>query len=293
MNSRGSPAPCAQDKGEHWRHVHRVVRRSRSSFFWGMRILPAERRRAMYAIYAFCREVDDIADLPGEAAVKQVALAAWRDEIGRLFAGRPQRPTTRALYGPVQRFDLPREEFLALIDGVELDTAPVVRMRTLTDLLAYCRNVAGSVGMLSVHAFSIPAHPGPRIAETLGNALQLTNILRDLAEDAAADRLYLPQDLLAGRGIDGHSAQAALEHPRFDSVCAELSELARSYFAEAEALIVEIGSRKLRAAVVMMTIYRETLDRLEVRGWHDIGKPIRLTATRKMWLALRHGFLQP
>ena len=291
MNSRTSPNHRAQGQDDHWRHVYRVVRRSRSSFFWGMRILPAERRRAMYAIYAFCREVDDIADLPGDAAVKQDALAAWRDEVGHLFAGRPQRPTTRALHGPVQRFDLPREEFLALIDGVELDTAPVVRMRTLTELLAYCRNVAGSVGMLSVHVFGVPTHPGPRIAETLGNALQLTNILRDLAEDAAADRLYLPQDLLAGRGIDGHSPQAAFEHPRFDSVCAELSELARRYFAEAETLILELGSRKLRAAVVMMKVYRETLDRLEARGWHEIGEPIRLTATRKMWLALRHGLL--
>ena len=291
MNSRGNPDRRAQGKGEHWRHVHRVVRRSRSSFFWGMRILPAERRRAMYAIYAFCREVDDIADLPGDTAVKQGALAAWRDEIGHLFAGRPQRPTTRALHGPVQRFDLPREEFLALIDGVEIDTAPVVRMRTLTDLLAYCRAVAGSVGMLSVHAFGVPAHPGPRIAETLGNAVQLTNILRDLAEDAAADRLYLPQDLLAGRGIDGQSAQAAFAHPRFDSACSELSELARRYFGEAEALILELGSRKLRAAVIMMRIYRETLDRLEARGWHQLGNPVRLTAARKMWLAVRHGLL--
>ena len=105
MKPLGDPSRSARDQDRHWHHVHSVVRRSRSSFFWGMRILPAERRRAMYAIYAFCREVDDIADRPGDAALKQGALAAWRDEIGRLFAGRPQRPTTRALYGPVRRFN--------------------------------------------------------------------------------------------------------------------------------------------------------------------------------------------
>ena len=254
-------------------------------------MLPLERRRAMYAIYAFCREVDDIADQPGNAAVKRNRLAAWRDEIGRLFAGRPQRPTACALYGPIQRYKLPREEFLAVIDGVEIDAAPVVRMRTLTELLSYCRKVAGAVGMLSIHAFGVPAHPGPRIAETLGNAMQLTNILRDLKEDGAAQRLYVPEDLLAGHGISANPPEAVFEHPRFGSVCAELAELARGYFIESEELIAELGSRKLRAAVVMMTIYRETLDRLDERGWRQIGGPIRLTNPRKMWLALRHGFL--
>ena len=136
----------------------------------------------MYAIYAFCREVDDIADTPGANADKHRALAAWRDEIARLYAGRPKWPTTRALLRPVQRFDLPREEFLAVIDGMESDAAPTVRIRTLDDLLDYCRKVAGAVGALSVCAFGVPQHPGPRIAETLGNALQLTNILRDLKE---------------------------------------------------------------------------------------------------------------
>ena len=126
-----------------------------------MRVLPAAGRRAMHAIYAFCREVDDIADEPGEIADKKLALAAWREEIDRLYAGQPEWPTTRALLSSVQRFDLPREEFLAVIDGMEIDAAPVVRMRDLDDLLGYCRKVAGSVGVLSVHAFGVPRHPGP------------------------------------------------------------------------------------------------------------------------------------
>ena len=176
------------DRIEPLAHVKRIVAQSGTSFLWGMRALPAERRHAMYAIYAFCREVDDVADEPGEMDDKMRALTAWRGEIARLYAGQPSWPTTRALLQPVQHFNLPQEEFLAVIDGMEADAAPTVRMQTLDELLNYCRKVAGAVGMLSIHAFGVPQHPGPRFAETLGTALQLTNILRDLKEDAALQR---------------------------------------------------------------------------------------------------------
>ena len=245
----------------------------------------------MYAIYAFCREVDDIADLPGEAAAKKLRLAAWREEIGRLYQGCPGKPTAQALLTPVQRFALPQAEFLAVIDGVEIDAEPVVRMRNLADLMDYCRKVAGAVGMLSVHAFGVPDQPGPRIAESLGGAMQLTNVLRDLKEDAAAGRFYVPLDMLAEHGIATSSPDAAFEHPGFASVCEELADLARGHFREAGRLIAGVGSRRLRPAAVMMSIYRETLERLEARGWQRIEGPIRLSSPRKMWLALRHGLL--
>ena len=274
-----------------WSHVNRVVARSGTSFLWGMRVLPAERRRAMYAIYAFCREVDDIVDDPGEAAVKRSALSDWRGEIDRLYAGRPEWPTTRALLAPVERFNLPRGEFLAVIDGMEIDAAPMVRMRRQDDLLDYCRKVAGSVGVLSVHAFGVPRHPGPRIAEVLGNALQLTNILRDLREDAARHRLYLPLDLLERHGVEGRSPGALFIHPGFAGACAETADLARGYYAEADRLLKELGWRKMRPAVLMMAVYRETLDRLEKRGWKRIGGPIRLSRARRTWLGLQYGFL--
>ena len=283
------PEQVTPDRVEPWAHVNRVVAQSSSSFLWGMKILPADQRRAMYAIYAFCREVDDVADEPGEIADKLRGLAAWREEIARLYAGQPQWPTARALLEPVRRFALPREEFLAVIDGVETDAAPVVRMPKLDDLLRYCRKVAGAVGMLSVHAFGVPRHPGPQIAETLGNALQLTNILRDLREDAALQRLYVPLEMLAERGIAEGPLQGVLTHPQFAAVCAELAGLARGYYAEADRLIIELGSRKMQPAVLMMAVYRETLKRLEERGWQRIDGPIRPTPARKMWLALRHG----
>ena len=254
-----------------------------------MRVLPAERRRAMHAIYAFCREVDDIVDEPGEVADKRRALAAWREEIDRLYAGRPKLLTTRALLAPVRQFDLPRAEFLAVIDGMEIDAAPAVRMHGLDDLLDYCRKVAGSVGVLSVHVFGVPRDPGPRIAEVLGNALQLTNILRDLKEDAEMHRVYVPQEMLDRHGIAASSPSALFVHPGFAAVCADLAGLARGYYAEADRLLTELGWRKMRPAVLMMAVYRETLDRLEKRGWKRIGGPIRLSRARKMWLGLQYG----
>ena len=286
----GAPSP-GRDAVEPWTHVRRVVAQSGTSFLWGMKVLPAERRRAMYAIYAFCREVDDVADEPGETAQKKQGLAAWREEIARLYAGEPQWPTTRALLQPVQRFELPREEFLAVIDGVEIDAAPTVRMQTLDDLLRYCRKVAGAVGMLSIHAFGVPRDPGYQIAETLGNAVQLTNVLRDVKEDAAIERLYVPIEVVRRHGVAESSLSALFSHPGFAAACAELAELARDHYAKTDRLLTQLGWRQIRPIVLMMAVYRETLRRLEERGWTRIDSPVRLTRARKLWVALRHGLL--
>ena len=272
-------------------HVKRVVARSGTSFLWGMQALPRARRQAMYAIYAFCREVDDIADEPGALDDKLRALAAWREEIARLYAGRPARPTARALLEPVRRFGLPQEEFLAVIDGMESDARPTVRMPTMDDLLSYCRKVAGAVGMLSIHAFGASHQPGPRFAVALGNAFQLTNILRDLAEDARLERLYVPLATLAAHGVAPRAPNAVLADPGFAGACAELAALARGYYAEAERLRARLGWRPTRPPVLMMAVYRETLDRLEQRGWSRLDVPVRVTRGRKIWLALRHGLL--
>ena len=150
-----------------------------------------------------------------------------------------------------------------MLDGMEIDAAPEVRMPALDDLLDYCRKVAGSVGVLSVHVFGVPRDPGPRIAVELGNALQLTNILRDLEEDAELHRVYVPQEMLDRHGIAAPTPSALLAHPRFAEVCAELAGLARGYYAESSRLLTELGWRRMRPAVLMMAVYRETLDRLE------------------------------
>ncbi len=282
---------AGHDSGEPWTHVRRVVARSGTSFLWGMRVLPAERRRAMYAIYAFCREVDDIADETAATAEKRRGLAAWREEVAHLYAGAPRRPTTRALLLPVRRFELPREAFLAVIDGVETDVAATVRMHTLDELLHYCRKVAGAVGRLSIHAFGVPREPGYRIAETLGNAVQLTNILRDVKEDAAIDRLYVPLEMVRRHGVAESSASAVCRHPGFAAACAELAALAREHYAGADRLLSRLGWRQRRPIVLMMAVYRETLRCLEERGWTRIDSPVRLNRARQVWVALRHGLL--
>ena len=289
--STAGVAAAAEPAAEPWAHVHRVVARSGTSFLWGMRVLPAERRRAMYAIYAFCREVDDVADEPGDGVEKKRGLAAWREEIARLYAGEPRWLTTRALLQPVQRYDLPREEFLAVIDGVEIDTAPAVRMATLDDLLRYCRKVAGAVGMLSIHAFGVPRDPGYRIAETLGNAVQLTNILRDVKEDAANERLYVPLELMRRHGVPESPLGAVCDQPGFAAACAELAGMARDHYAGTERLLAGLGRRQIRPIVLMMAVYRETLRRLEERGWTRMDQSVRLGRARKLWLALRYGLL--
>ena len=272
-------------------YVRDIVSRSGTSFIWGMRILPTERRQAMYAIYAFCREIDDIVDAPGDVDRKLFKLANWRSEIESLYAGQPSWPTTKALLGPVQQFDLPKGEFLALIDGMELDAAPRVRIETLEELLFYCRKVAGAVGMLSIRVFGASLNPGLQFAEALGNAFQITNILRDLKEDAALQRLYVPQETLIEHGVTASSLKEVLACPGFSSACADLASLARKYYARADSMTEQTGRRSLRPALLMMAVYRETLDRLEQRGWTEIHDPIRVSKTRKLWLALRHSVL--
>ncbi len=278
-------------------HVHRVVTASRTSFLMGMKILPRDRREAMFAVYAFCREVDDIADEGGTPAEKRARLAEWRNEIDRLYAGRPLRPTAQALAGPVARFDLPRAEFLALIDGMEMDARETVRLTDMDTLRLYCRRVAGAVGMLSIRVFGATEPAARDLAVALGEALQLTNILRDLGEDAARDRIYLPADLLARHGIamrgDGSDPPAMLAHPGLAGACAEVAEVARHRFDEADAALAQCDRRRLRPALLMAGVYDRYLRLLTRRGWQRAAEPVRLSKPAKVWAAIRLGLLRP
>ncbi|MFO1035385.1 MAG: presqualene diphosphate synthase HpnD [Geminicoccaceae bacterium] len=273
-------------------HVEQVVRRSGTSFYWAMRLLPRARRQGMYAVYAFCREVDDVADEPGSLPTKLRELAAWRNEIGALYAGRPTRPTTMALLEPVRAFDLPRAEFEALVDGMEMDATEAVQAPDLATLRLYCRRVAGAVGLLSIRIFGAHSASSPEFAVATGEALQLTNILRDLDEDAQRGRLYVPHELLDQAGIATRDPEAVLAHPRFPDVCAALAELAAARFADAERLRRGPDARALRPAVLMMKVYEQTLARLRERGFHRLREPIRVSGRERAWIALRHSLLQ-
>src|SRR5690242_6675067 len=188
-----------------------------------MRLLPQERRDGMYAIYAFCREVDDIADDFAPVAQKKAALADWHAEIDALYAGHARHLVAQALRAPVARYRLRREDFHAVIDGMEMDAAQDIRAPALATLDLYCGRVASAVGHLSVHVFGDPRPAAHRVAESLGRALQLTNILRDLDEDARRGRLYLPFELIERHGIRNTDPAAVLAHPALPAVCRELA----------------------------------------------------------------------
>lgn len=282
-------ALSASDAADARAHARTVAFRSGSSFLLGMRILPRRRRDAMYAIYAFCREVDDIADDAGTVEQKLAELEAWREEIERLYQGRPTRPTARALLDAVRAFDLPKEEFLAVIDGMEMDARESMVAPDRAAFALYCRRVAGAVGCLSIRAFGTDGPAAEELAVALGDALQITNVLRDLDEDAARGRLYLPAELLEEAGIPLGSPAFVLDHPALDTVCTALAQEAHERFARSAQLIAACERSSVRPAIVMMHVYRLILERLERRGWVAPRRPVRVSRIEKAWIAARRG----
>ena len=269
--------------------MRRIVRQSGSSFLWGMRALPPKRRNAIYAVYAFSRLVDNIADGTESLPAKQRALAAWHTEIDLLYAGQPQHPVTRALEAGVRDYQLPQEEFHALIRGMETDALPEVRMQTMNELRQYCRQVAGSVGLLCIHIFGLRRSPGPRFATALGNAFQMTNILRDVQEDLTLNRLYLPGDLLQAHGIRAVPLAGLAEQQRLAYVCSDLADLAYQEYAEAERCMQQLNWWRTRPAALMKAVYKTTLDALVARGWSRWQEPLRPGRMEQLWSVVRHG----
>ena len=269
-----------------------IVARSGTSFYWGMRALPAAKRQAMFAVYAFCREVDDIADDPGTMPAKLCQLNAWRADIERVYAGESvAAPLARALRAPVAQFGLLKEDFLAVIAGMEMDAADRLRIRDMEELNLYCDRVACAVGRLSVRIFGLPQPLGDHLADAQGRALQLTNILRDLQDDAARDRLYLPRDRLRAHGIGETEPDAVLGNPALEAVCAELAELASACFAVADRAAAQCDRKAVRPARMMMEVYRRTLKALIARGWRRWQEPVALSPAAKLWVALRYGLI--
>lgn len=270
-------------------YAEAVVRRAGTSFFWAMRRLSAERRRGVFAVYAFCREVDDIAD--GELPLdrKSAMLELWRSEIDSLFAGAPSHPIGRALQDAIHTYALRRDDFIAVIDGMEMDACPRVRIKDRAELRLYCDRVACAVGRLCNPVFGIaPAH-GQRLAAALGEAMQLTNILRDIVEDAGRDRVYLPADALARAGAGGDGIEDLLTAPGLPELCAGLAAEAEALFAEAQAIIDAEDTSATRPAVMMMQVYKSILINLQRRGWRELATPVGPGKWGKLMIAVRYG----
>lgn len=267
-----------------------VVEKAGTSFYWAMRTLPEERRNAMFAIYAFCRAVDDIADSSASPESKRQDLAHWRRAVAMLYEGGQMpddMPLLRALKAPVRRFALKREDFEAVIDGMEMDAGDPIQApsREIFDL--YIDRVACAVGRLSNRIMGAPQSIAEDLAKSLGQALQITNILRDLAEDAALGRLYLPQPLLAKCKILETDPARVLDHPNLQSVCLTLAGEAQGLFTQAAGLMASVDSRPLRPALAMMAVYRLILERLIDRGWRDPAQPLAISKWEKLAAAIK------
>jgi presqualene diphosphate synthase len=265
-------------------------RASGSSFYTAMRILPQAQRNAMFAIYSFCRQVDDIADATGPRDGRRADLAAWRADIEALYDGAVTARTCD-LARPVQEYGLEKADFLAVIDGMETDVIADVRAPTWSELDLYCDRVASAVGRLSVKIFGLENKSGHGLAHHLGRALQLTNILRDLDEDAAVGRLYLPQEALAEAGIRAADPFIVLANPSIGRACAQLVKAARDHFNSANEIMSSAPRRAVRAPRIMGAVYRQILEHTATRGFVPPRHPVRLARPRIAWIILRYAFI--
>ncbi|MEM9783958.1 MAG: squalene/phytoene synthase family protein [Pseudomonadota bacterium] len=279
--------------------VAEITAASGTSFGPGMRALSAPRRRAMWALYAFARVIDDIADEPMDDLLRAHLLDAWRREVEALYAGSPASAIGRALAPAVAAYALPKDEFHALIDGMAMDAAEAIVAPDLETLRLYTRRVAGTVGMLSMRIFGAwRGAVSARFALALADALQLTNILRDVAEDAERGRLYLPHEILERHGASTDPARIVGD-PALPPVCRDVARLARTEFDTARAALPGHARSAIVPALMMMGVYEATLNRIEYRGFRPTprvrlskGHKVRAALTAALWpRAFRQGAL--
>ena len=263
---------------------------SGSSFYAAMRILPREQREAMFQIYSFCRHVDDIADSDGPREDRLAALQQWRDDIDALYQGHPPA-RLRDYAATVKRFGLKREDFLAIIDGMEMDVPADIRAPDMATLDLYCDRVASAVGRLSVRVFGMPEEDGILLAHHLGRALQLTNILRDIDEDAGLGRLYLPREALLHAGITSDDPKKVAAERTLPKVCLPLAERAKRHFEEADEVMKRNARRAVRAPRIMEKYYRAILDLLLARGFAAPREKVRVGKLARIAIILRYAII--
>lgn len=263
---------------------------STSSFYIAMRLMPAEERDAMFAIYAFCRKVDDIADDGvGTRAERHEKLEQWRDDLRALYAGTVS-PQVRFLAPAVTRYGLRLQDFLAILDGMDMDVAEDIVAPDLATLDLYCDRVASAVGRLSIKVFGMEEGPGFELAHHLGRALQLTNILRDIDEDADIGRLYLPREYLEEldccRQMD---PLAIIARPQVDGVCRKVAKLAHQHYDAAQKILAAKPKGRIKTPRLMGAVYSEILTATEAQGFAPPRRRVSLPKSRLLSLVLRQG----
>lgn len=258
--------------------------KSGSSFYYSFLFLPPEQRAAITALYAFCREVDDVVDESSDEQVARVKLNWWRDEIGRLFAGQAQHPVTRALSGAIQAYNLPEEHFQEIIDGMEMDLE-YDSYPSFRELSLYCHRVASIVGIMAAEIFGFEDRATLKYAHNLGMAFQLTNILRDVHEDLQRGRLYIPLDELQQYGVTSDDLVTGNYTPGVKALLAAQAKRARHYYQLAFDGLPEQDRYPQRSGLIMAAIYLATLGEIEGDGYQVLTQRISLTPLRKLWLA--------
>ncbi|HWM42054.1 MAG TPA: presqualene diphosphate synthase HpnD [Burkholderiales bacterium] len=267
-------------------YCQRKAAASGSSFYYSFLFLPAERRRAITALYAFCREVDDVVDETSEMQIAAAKLAWWRAEVANLFAGNPQHPVTQALAPHKQAFSISSENLNHIIDGMEMDLTQT-RYLDWPGLERYCYRVASVVGLLAAGIFGYRDSRTLDYARNLGIAFQLTNIIRDVGEDARKNRIYLPMADLKQFGVPAADILQSRETPEFNRLMAFEAARAREHYGKAMQALPPADRKAQRPGLIMAAIYRTLLDEIERDGFHVLTQRTSLTPLRKFWLAWR------
>ncbi len=258
---------------------------SGSSFYYSFLFLPKERREAITALYAFCREVDDIADECSDIEIARIKLAWWRTEIANLFSGAPQHPVSQALQPAIKAYNLPEEHFLEIIDGMEMDLDQN-RYRDFKELQLYCYRVASVVGLLSATIFGFTDRRTLKYAHDLGMAFQLTNIIRDVGEDARRGRIYLPEDELQRFNVTESDILTGRETPSVRLLLEFQIDRAQGYYDRAFEQLPAADRHAQRPGLMMSAIYRTVLEEIRCGGCEKVlNQRISLTPLRKLWLA--------
>src|SRR3989338_4558853 len=260
--------------------------KSGSSFYYSFLFLPPDKRRAITALYAFCREVDDVVDECSDAGVARTTLSWWRGQVAEISSGRPQHPVALALVPVVRQFSLAQEHLLEIIDGMEMDIVQP-RYHDFKSLQLYCYRVASVVGLLSAEIFGYSDRHTLKYAHDLGIAFQLTNIIRDVGEDARRNRIYLPMDEMQQFGVAATDILNARATENFHKLMAFQIERAQRYYRQALEHLPEKDRKTQRTGLIMAAIYRATLDEVVASGCHVLKERISLGTGYKLWLAFK------
>jgi phytoene synthase len=262
---------------------------SGSNFYYSFMFLPPDKRRAITALYAFCREVDDVVDECSDEQVARTTLNWWRGQVAEIYAGHPQHPVAIALAPVVKQFNMAQEHLLEIIDGMEMDLDQP-RYQDFKSLQLYCYRVASVVGLLSVEIFGYTNRQTLKYAHDLGIAFQLTNIIRDVGEDARRNRIYLPMDEMQQFGVTAADILNARETENFQKLMVFQIERAQRFYDQALSLLPNEDRKTQRTGLIMSAIYRATLDEIIASGCHVLKERVSLTPIRKLWLAFKTWF---